>query len=155
LECPHCNTRAPANVVDDFVAALTEMRAQVAALSKRFSFSTTLESEDLAELDAEDDEDDDDEDDEDVDEDDDDEDDDDEDLDEDDEDLGEGAEEKWPTPRLPPIARRAGGRGFQCLAFGGACPLAPRRPAAPGRPRPAATGADGGPGRRPTEGTAA
>ncbi len=76
LECPHCNTRAPANVVDDFVAALTEMRAQVAALSKRFSLSTTLESEDLAELDADEDEDDD--------EDDDDEDDDDEDLDEDD-----------------------------------------------------------------------
>src|SRR5262249_38523434 len=89
LECPHCNTRAPANVVDDFVAALTEMRAQVAALSKRFSMSTTLESEDLAELDAdEDDEDDDDEDDDDVDDDeDDDDDDDDEDLDEDDEDL--------------------------------------------------------------------
>jgi len=75
LECPHCNTRAPANVVDDFVAALTEMRAQVAALSKRFTLSTTLESEDLAELDADDEDDDDD-----------DEDDDDEDLDEDDED---------------------------------------------------------------------
>src|SRR5678816_4945799 len=85
LECPHCNTRAPANLVDDFVAALTEMRAQVAALSKRFTLSTTVESEDLAELDADDDEDEEDEDeDEDVDEDDD---DDDEDLDEDDEDL--------------------------------------------------------------------
>ncbi len=77
LECPHCNTRAPANVVDDFVAALTEMRAQVAALSKRFSLSTTLESEDLAELDADEDEDDEEDDDEDDD-------DDDEDLDEDD-----------------------------------------------------------------------
>src|SRR5215510_2675021 len=72
LECPHCNTRAPANVVDDFVAALTEMRAQVAALSKRFSFSTTLESEDLAELDDEDEED----------------------LDEDDEDLEDEDEDK-------------------------------------------------------------
>ena len=95
LECPHCNTRAPANVVDDFVAALTEMRAQVAALSKRFSLSTTLESEDLAELDAEDEDDDDDEDvDEDEDEDDDDDDDDDEDLDEDDEDLEDEDEER-------------------------------------------------------------
>jgi len=74
LECPHCNTRAPANVVDDFVAALTEMRAQVAALSKRFTLSTTLESEDLAELDADDD--------------------DDEDLDEDDEDLEDEDEER-------------------------------------------------------------
>ena len=95
LECPHCNTRAPANVVDDFVAALTEMRAQVAALSKRFSLSTTLESEDLAELDAEDEDDDDDEDvDEDEDEDDDDDDDDDEDLDEDDEDLEDEDEDE-------------------------------------------------------------
>jgi hypothetical protein len=94
LECPHCNTRAPANVVDDFVAALTEMRAQVAALSKRFTLSTTLESEDLAELDADEDEDED-EDDDDVDEDEDsDEDDDDEDLDEDDEDLEDEDEEK-------------------------------------------------------------
>ena len=93
LECPHCNTRAPANLVDDFVAALTEMRAQVAVLSKRFSFSTTLESEDLAELDAdEDDDDDDDEDD--VDEDDDDDDEDDEDLDEDDEDLEDEDDDK-------------------------------------------------------------
>ena len=97
LECPHCNTRAPANVVDDFVAALTEMRAQVAALSKRFTLSTTLESEDLAELDAdEDEEDDDDDDDDDVDddEDDDDDDDDDEDLDEDDEDLEDEDEDE-------------------------------------------------------------
>ncbi|HVP59090.1 MAG TPA: hypothetical protein VMT11_00870 [Myxococcaceae bacterium] len=91
LECPHCNTRAPAAAVDDFVAALTEMRAQVAALSKRFTVSTTLESEDLAELDADDDDDEDDDDD--VDEDDDD-DDDDEDLDEDDEDLDDEDEEK-------------------------------------------------------------
>src|SRR5215470_6208135 len=89
LECPHCNTRAPANVVDDFVAALTEMRAQVAALSKRFTLSTTLESEDLAELDADDDEDED----EDVDDDEDDG-DDDEDLDEDDEDLEDEDEER-------------------------------------------------------------
>jgi DNA-directed RNA polymerase subunit RPC12/RpoP len=101
LECPHCNTRAPANVVDDFVAALTEMRAQVSALSKRFTLSTTLESEDLAELDADDDEDDDDDDDEDEDEDvddddedDEDDDDDDEDLDEDDEDLEDEDEER-------------------------------------------------------------
>ena len=98
LECPHCNTRAPANVVDDFVAALTEMRAQVAALSKRFTLSTTVESEDLAELDADEDEEDDDDDDDDDDEDDvdedEDDDDDDEDLDEDDEDLEDEDEEK-------------------------------------------------------------
>jgi DNA-directed RNA polymerase subunit RPC12/RpoP len=97
LECPHCNTRAPANVVDDFVAALTEMRAQVAAMGKRFTLSTTLESEDLAELDADEDEEDDDDDDEDdvdEDEDEDDDDDDDEDLDEDDDDLEDEDEER-------------------------------------------------------------
>jgi len=93
LECPHCNTRAPANLVDDFVAALTEMRAQVAALSKRFTLSTTLESEDLAELDAED-EDEDDEDDEVEDDDDDDEDDDDLDEDDEDEDLEDEDDER-------------------------------------------------------------
>jgi hypothetical protein len=88
LECPHCNTRAPTNVVDDFVAALTEMRAQVAVLSKRFSLSTTLESEDLAELDADEDE-------EDEEDESDDEDDEDEDLDEDDdEDVEEEDDER-------------------------------------------------------------
>src|SRR5215470_549339 len=85
LECPHCNTRAPANVVDDFVAALTEMRAQVAALSKRFSLSTTLESEDLAELDADEDENEDEDEDDDLDDDDEDDDDDDDDDEDDDE----------------------------------------------------------------------
>jgi len=95
LECPHCNTRAPANVVDDFVAALTEMRAQVAALSKKFTVSTTLESEDLAELDADEDEEDDDDDDEDVEDDEDDVDDDDEDDDDDDdEDLEDEDQER-------------------------------------------------------------
>jgi DNA-directed RNA polymerase subunit RPC12/RpoP len=95
LECPHCNTRAPANVVDDFVAALTEMRAQVAAMGKRFTLSTTLESEDLAELDADEDEEDDDDDDEDVDDDEDDVDDDDEDDDDDDdEDLEDEDQER-------------------------------------------------------------
>jgi DNA-directed RNA polymerase subunit RPC12/RpoP len=88
LECPHCNTRAPTNVVDDFVAALTEMRAQVAVLSKKFTLSTTLESEDLAELDADEDEEDD------EDEDDDEDDDDDEDLDEDDDEDVEDEDDK-------------------------------------------------------------
>jgi hypothetical protein len=88
LECPHCNTRAPTNVVDDFIAALTEMRAQVAVLSKKFSLSTTLESEDLAELDADEDEEDDEDDDEDDD------DDDDEDLDEDEDEDVEDEDDK-------------------------------------------------------------
>jgi DNA-directed RNA polymerase subunit RPC12/RpoP len=56
LVCPHCDTKAPANLAEDFVAALTEMRAQIAVLSKKFSVSMTLESEDLEdELEDEDD----------------------------------------------------------------------------------------------------
>jgi hypothetical protein len=47
LVCPHCDAKAPANLSEDFVAALTEMRAQIAALGKKFAVSMTLESEDL------------------------------------------------------------------------------------------------------------
>ena len=47
LACPHCSVKAPSNIHEDFVAALTEMRIQVAALSKRFSVSMSLETEDL------------------------------------------------------------------------------------------------------------
>src|SRR4051812_28108917 len=54
LECPHCNAKATQAQVDDFVAALTEINAQVAAMSKRFTLTMTIESEDL---DAEDDDD--------------------------------------------------------------------------------------------------
>lgn len=47
LVCPHCDAKAPSNLSEDFVAALTEMRAQIAALAKKFAVSMTLESEDL------------------------------------------------------------------------------------------------------------
>ena len=91
LLCPHCDAKAPANITEDFVAALTEMRAQITALSKKFSVSMTLESEDLEdELDEDDEEDDEEE----SDEDDDDELDEDEDEDvEDDEDYDEDEED--------------------------------------------------------------
>ena len=56
LVCPHCDAKAPANLVDDFNAALTEMVAQVAALSKKFSVTMAIETEDL-EVAAKDDED--------------------------------------------------------------------------------------------------
>ena len=59
LVCPHCDAKAPANLSEDFVAALTEMRAQIAVMSKKFAVSMTLESEELEdELEEEDDEDD-------------------------------------------------------------------------------------------------
>ncbi|WNZ65494.1 hypothetical protein QEG98_18850 [Myxococcus sp. MxC21-1] len=63
IVCPHCDAKAPANLTEDFVAALTEMRAQIAALDKRFAVSMTLESEDLEDMIEDDDEEDDDEDD--------------------------------------------------------------------------------------------
>ena len=53
LICPQCHARAPASIAEDFVSALTEMRAQVAVLGKKFAINMELESEDLVEeLDA-------------------------------------------------------------------------------------------------------
>jgi hypothetical protein len=61
LVCPHCDAKAPSNLSEDFIAALTEMRAQIAALSKKFAVSLTLEAAELEdELEEEDDEEDDD-----------------------------------------------------------------------------------------------
>ena len=82
LECPHCNTKAPQAAVDDFIAAMTELNAQVASMGKRFTLTMTIESEDLDTDDEDDDEEEEEDDDEDVDDDDDD-DDDDEEVDED------------------------------------------------------------------------
>jgi DNA-directed RNA polymerase subunit RPC12/RpoP len=60
LVCPHCDAKAPSNLSEDFVAALTEMRAQIKVLDKKFAISMTLESEDLEDVLEDDDEDDDD-----------------------------------------------------------------------------------------------
>ena len=57
LMCPHCDAKAPANLVEDFTSALTEMRTQVAALAKKFSVTMAIETEDLdADLEEEEDE---------------------------------------------------------------------------------------------------
>jgi hypothetical protein len=45
--CPNCHARAPAGTLDDFVAALVEMRNQVAVLAKKFSVNMAIETEDL------------------------------------------------------------------------------------------------------------
>jgi DNA-directed RNA polymerase subunit RPC12/RpoP len=59
LACPHCGNKAPTNMVEDFTSALTEMRAQVATLLKKFAVSMSIESEDLEEeLEAEEEDDD-------------------------------------------------------------------------------------------------
>ena len=84
LECPHCNVKAPQASVDDFIAAMTELNAQVASMAKRFTLTMTFESEDL-DADDDDDKEKDEDEDEDVDDDDDDDDDDEDDDDEEDE----------------------------------------------------------------------
>jgi hypothetical protein len=58
LVCTSCEAKAPPSMVEDFVAALTEMRTQVAALGKKFSLAMAFETEDLEDLEAKDDEDD-------------------------------------------------------------------------------------------------
>lgn len=49
LECPHCGAKAPSALAEDFISALTEMRAQVAALGSRFAVNMAIETEDLEE----------------------------------------------------------------------------------------------------------
>jgi len=77
LECPHCDAKVTQAAVDEFNSAITEMLAQVSAMSKKFAMAFAVDSEDLdAVADKDDDEDEDEEDDEDADDEDDDEDDD-------------------------------------------------------------------------------
>jgi DNA-directed RNA polymerase subunit RPC12/RpoP len=73
LECPHCENKLTKTANEDFTAALGELVAQLAAISKKFSAAIELDSEDARAVAAEkDDDEDDDEDDEDDDDDDDD-----------------------------------------------------------------------------------
>lgn len=57
LICPNCDAKAPTALTDDFIAALTELRAQVAAMGKRFAVNLAVESEDAEDLDEDDEED--------------------------------------------------------------------------------------------------
>ena len=57
LVCPNCDAKVPQAALDEFIAALVEMRVQVASLSKRFTVNMAVESEDLeAKKDEDDDE---------------------------------------------------------------------------------------------------
>src|SRR5689334_13683639 len=62
LACSNCNAKAPSAMVEEFVSALSEMQAQVAALSKKFAVNMSLETEELDEESESDDEEEDDED---------------------------------------------------------------------------------------------
>ena len=88
LACPNCDAAAPASMVEEFSAALTELRAQVTKLSRKFGVNLSVETDDGSEDEEEEDEDYEDE----TDDEDDDYDDDEEDLDDDDEELEEDEE---------------------------------------------------------------
>jgi hypothetical protein len=47
IKCPNCDAKAPQALVDDLANALGELCKQTAALSKRFSLSLAVESDDL------------------------------------------------------------------------------------------------------------
>src|SRR4051812_41299047 len=47
LECPHCDAKATVTQVDEFNAAITEMLAQVAVMSKKFAVAFAIDSEDV------------------------------------------------------------------------------------------------------------
>ena len=47
LECPHCDARATQVQIDEFVASITEMLAQVAVMSKKFAVAFAIDSEDV------------------------------------------------------------------------------------------------------------
>lgn len=47
LECPHCDAKASQTAVDEFNAAITELLAQVAAMSKKFAVAFAIDSEDV------------------------------------------------------------------------------------------------------------
>jgi len=56
LVCPHCEAKTPANMVEDFTSALAELLTQVAALSKKFSVTMAVETEDVEEEEEDDEE---------------------------------------------------------------------------------------------------
>ena len=49
--CPHCEAKASSTVTEDFVAAITELQAQVALLAKKFAVNMSIETDDLEEVD--------------------------------------------------------------------------------------------------------
>src|SRR3954471_17263016 len=57
LACPHCDQKATAAMLDDFTAAITEFRAQIAKLAKKFQVSLSIETGDVEEEVDDDDED--------------------------------------------------------------------------------------------------
>jgi len=49
MECPHCDASLSQTMANDFIAAVADLRAQIAMLSKKFDISLTLTTEELDE----------------------------------------------------------------------------------------------------------
>jgi len=47
LECPHCGAKATTSATEDFATALSDLKSQVTALSKKFAVALSIDSEDL------------------------------------------------------------------------------------------------------------
>jgi DNA-directed RNA polymerase subunit RPC12/RpoP len=69
IECPHCDASPSQAMMNDFIAAVADLRSQIALLSKKFDISLSISTEELDEPaeDFDDDDEDDEEDDEDED----------------------------------------------------------------------------------------
>lgn len=57
LQCPHCDAKPPTAVAEDFALALTELMTQVQALSRKFTVSFSVDSEEASTSDEDEDED--------------------------------------------------------------------------------------------------
>ena len=49
IECPHCEACPSQTMADDFIAAVADLRSQIAMLSKKFDISLSLATEELDE----------------------------------------------------------------------------------------------------------
>lgn len=56
LVCPNCDAKATSAAVEDFTAALAELKAQVVKLGKKFAVNLAVETDEDVEEDADDDE---------------------------------------------------------------------------------------------------
>lgn len=57
LQCPNCDAKATSGMVEDFTAALTELKAQIVTLGKKFAVNLAIETDEDIDEDADDDED--------------------------------------------------------------------------------------------------
>ena len=49
MECPHCDASPSPAMASDFIAAVADLRSQIAMLSKKFDISLSLSTEELDE----------------------------------------------------------------------------------------------------------